>query len=383
MVTSFRVRAKWNPHFVSTRYLRYFRIGSTRFEEKPSGARDAQHSSSRTSRTSPPPPSPPKAPVRSKLWAFAVGGMVALAYAAYRRNRTPQQAKLDSVDGFTKYTLVDKDDISTTCSIFTIAPVPGKRPTIDLTAHPRSVQSLLVKQPDLQIARSYTILPPLTESVDGGIRLLIRKETNGEVSTYLHDVPVGSGIEIRGPYVDLTFPNDTSNVIFLAGGTGIAPALKTAELLQNTANVHIVWASRRTEDCCGGSSDHPDFSLISNAKSVFGLGIASLEATPQEKNTLVLLLDILRLQASAHEKQLTVDYFADDQQSHIRPRDVIKLVNAADRSSGSNLIVVSGPDGFVSHWAGAKRYANEHGEQGQLGGVLSKLDLNGWQVIKL
>lgn len=382
MITSFRVRAKWIPHFVSLRYLRYFRISSTRFEEKSSAARDAQHSSSRTSR-SPPPLSPPKAPVRSKLWAFAVGGSVALAYAAYRRNRTPQQAKLDSVDGFTKYTLVDKDDISTTCSIFTIAPVAGKSAVIGLTEHPRSVQSLLVKQPDLQIARSYTILPPVTESVDGSIRLLIRKETNGEVSTYLHDVQVGSDIEIRGPYSDLTFPNDTSNVIFLAGGTGIAPALKTAELLQNTANVNILWASRRTEDCRGGSSDHPEFSLISNAKSLFGLGIASLEATPKEKNTLVLLLDILRLQASAHEKQLTVDYFADDQHSYIRPRDVIKLVNAADRSPGSNLIVVSGPDGFVSYWAGAKRHANEHQEQGQIGGVLSKLDLNGWQVIKL
>lgn len=318
--------------------------------------------------------------MQSKLWAFGIGGSLALGYAAYKRSQQPQ-SKPGSIDGFTKYTLLDKDDISSTCSIFTIAPLTGQKSTIDQKAHPRSIQSVLLKQPDLQIARSYTILPPLQDQADDTIRLLIRRENKGEVSGYLHETPVGSDVEVRGPYVDLTLPNDTTNIIFLAGGTGVAPALKTADLLQSTATVHVLWASRKAEDCSGATSDHPTSAITSNARTLFGL--LGTPAVSQEKNTLVLLFDLLKLQAANQKKELTVDYFVDEQQTYMRPREVAKLLRSVTEQEGNKLIIVSGPDGFVHYWAGAKEYVNGQLEQGKLGGVLSKIDLSGWQVVKL
>jgi len=45
--------------------------------------------------------------------------------------------------------------------------------------------------------------------------------------------------------------------------------------------------------------------------------------------------------------------------------------------------LVSGPDGFIEHWAGKKIWVGGHEAQGLLGGILSRLDLKDWNVWKL
>ncbi|KAF8472464.1 hypothetical protein BDZ91DRAFT_715117 [Kalaharituber pfeilii] len=155
---------------------------------------------------------------------------------------------------------------------------------------PRGVWSVELKQPDLMIARRYTPLPPLRElalaeqarlggdegteplvietgSGTGGksdedeLRFFIKLESQGEVSRWLFGLPVGTIVYLRGPGWEYEYPwwgknggnqkgmknnteekqvgreedieEDTSPIpnraiAFLAGGTGIAPALQVA-----------------------------------------------------------------------------------------------------------------------------------------------------------
>ena len=85
-----------------------------------------------------------------------------------------------------------------------------------------------MKQPQLQIGRSYTPLPPTQQAeFAGGLRFLIRREPPGEFSTYLHKLPISANIKLRGPQIEYKIPKDVDEILFLAGGTGIAPASKT------------------------------------------------------------------------------------------------------------------------------------------------------------
>lgn len=146
----------------------------------------------------------------------------------------------------------------------------------------RGVWSVEVKQPELMVSRRYTPLPCLERIVlpelgagmlkessmlvegegqgeDGGekggeLRLLIKFEPEGEVSRWLFGLPVGSTVWFRGPrweweypwYGQASKPDESEGrgetivkggkvqeeegvdraIIFLAGGTGVAPALQ-------------------------------------------------------------------------------------------------------------------------------------------------------------
>lgn len=264
------------------------------------------------------------------------------------------------------------------------------------------VWSVQVKQPLLQIARSYTPLPHHAEDIsgpeehNGDIRLFIRKEDNGEVSGYLHSLPVQSTLELRGPQPELEIPSDVSEILFLAGGTGIAPAMQVADVLskRDGARCKILWANRRRGDCVGGGkSVKINQGLFSGWRSLFGVEenvVASPdEVTAKDKGVIVAELEALRKKAQG---RVGVEYFVDDEKTFIRPGHVLGHIEHNLRHShlaqgasngGPRLILVSGPDGFIEHWAGKKVWIAGREEQGPLGGVLGRLELKDWKVWKL
>ncbi|QIX01383.1 hypothetical protein AMS68_006900 [Peltaster fructicola] len=323
----------------------------------------------------------PKATVRSRATAVLVGAGIALAYAAYKRRHASIGEKPKASDGFAKFTLVDKEAVSSTCSIFTLKPVTSRLSAGTNISADGGIYSVQLKQPQLQIARSYTMLPPIPGEPIDTLRLLIRKEEKGEVSGYLHTLALGQDIEVRGPYKDYAFPKNTKQVIFLAGGTGIAPALKTADALASKADVHVLWASRKREDCPGAVSDTPVDQGIIASTWTWLAGSQVQETT--ERNTIVLLLDILKQQARTDRGSLKVDYFVDEEQCRIRPGTITRLLQSAQADNADKLIFVSGPEGFINYWAGPKQFVNGREEQGKLGGALSRMNLQGWQVVKL
>ncbi len=79
---------------------------------------------------------------------------------------------------------------------------------------------------------------------------------------------------------------------------------------------------------------------------------------------------------------MKVDYFIDEENTFIGPGDILRAVNQS-KPSTNNILLVSGPDGFIDHWAGPRQWVNGEKIQDPLGGVISTLDLRGWQVIKL
>lgn len=156
---------------------------------------------------------------------------------------------------FVKYTLVGKDHVSSTCSIFKLKPAGNVVVDLDDPSLERAITSIEFKQPQLQIARSYTCLPQEQGQHMDEVRFLIRKEQNGEVSSFLHRLPLNAEIEIRGLRPEYVLPEDVKSAMFLVGGTGIAPALQAVDKLDGQVKTHIMWASRRREDCIGGYND--------------------------------------------------------------------------------------------------------------------------------
>ncbi|KAI7614425.1 hypothetical protein KC343_g10510, partial [Hortaea werneckii] len=294
---------------------------------------------------------------------------------------------------FVRYTLVGKEEVSSTCSIFTLKPAAGTSIDTAELYDKRAISSVQFKQPQLQIARAYTILPPIEGQEPQELRFLIRKERNGEVSGYLHRLQLGAEIEVRGPSVDYVLPEKIGKVMFLAGGTGIAPAIQIASEVDDGVDVHILWACRQREDCAGGVSDtassHSSWGwnlfgwfggTASNFERAHGTTVAS-----SEPNAVISQLDALKQkQAGA----LKTDYFVDEEGSVVQPKTITSLLQQGAAKSDNlpdpaeRLLIVSGPDGFVNHWAGPKQWVGGREVQGPLGGVLSSLDLHGYKVIK-
>ena len=119
-------------------------------------------------------------------------------------------------DGFVKYRLASREDVSSTCAIFTLRPVlGGKGLEVEKSGdgdadgqdrQQRAIQSVLFKQPQLQIARAYTLLPAEPGQPSDELRFLIKREKGGEVSSYLHRLEAGAEVEVRGPNAEYILP---------------------------------------------------------------------------------------------------------------------------------------------------------------------------------
>ena len=297
---------------------------------------------------------------------------------------------------FVKYTLVKKENVSSTCAIFSLKPSTGTTVDLDDPNLERAITSVEFKQPQLQIARSYTCLPQEDGQHEDELRFLIRREQKGEVSNFLHRLSEGAELETRGLHPEFILPENVNSVAFLVGGTGIAPAAQTADILSGEADVHILWASRRREDCIGGYNDTQTESKSAGwnfwgAPKAVKHGEKVEDLPNAEKGALVALLENLKKRSAGPDgrtTRLAVDYFVDEEGSFIRPEDVKRMLyqlarSQKDTDSGRNILFVSGPEGFLSYWAGSKQWSNGREVQGPLRGVLSTLDLSGWDVVKL
>jgi hypothetical protein len=342
---------------------------------------------------------------RPRAGLLIIFGSGALSGAAYRYSRTRSEFNASTLNPhtFAPFIIASKERVSSTSSIFTLL---GHDTTVGdnvlRDVWKKSVWSAQVKQPQLQIARAYTPLPPSPYDDEEDyekacqLRFLIRQEEGGEVSTFLHRLPEESIVELRGPNIEYQIPQSVKEVVFLAGGTGIAPAMQVAQALQDRpgTRMHILWANRRREDCEGGMSDsisNPALGRLSGWRSLFGLEepmITGNNAATKE-GIMVKELGALKRQAKrAGGCDLRIDYYVDEEKTFIKPATVSKLIQSASstdaaQEASSRLILISGPDGFIEYWAGRKIWTAGREEQGPLGGALSKLNSRGWTVWKL
>lgn len=353
--------------------------------------------------------------------SFTVGFAIITAYKSYTSDS--QNYSFLNPTTFSGYVLIEKQPVSKTSSIFTLSPTTAQTADpIYKDAWKRGIWSVEFKQPQLQIARAYTPLPPalhhITKDDEEDLRFLIRRDPDGEVSSYLHHLHEGASIEVRGPNLEYEIPTSVQKVLFLAGGTGIAPALQVAHCLlearkrkseeveedEEEAKIHILWANRRREDCNGGLSDRllpvrdpwwKSLFLMSNNRPELGI-----TARGEMKTASYIVKELEALKAK-HPSQLTVEYFVDEEGSFITEQALSRTIAELDcldrkpqphhqiTQATTTQIMLSGPDGFISHLAGPKanvwRNKNGRGEdsQGPLGGVLHRLGLSRKDVWKL
>jgi hypothetical protein len=106
--------------------------------------------------------------------------------------------------------------------------------------------------------------------------------------------------------------------------------------------------------------------------------------TTRGKGIIVQELDALKERCNVQDQALSVQYYVDEEKTFIERTDLSKrLGSGAPGKKGSKVILVSGPEGFIEHWAGKKVWADGREGQGPLGGVLGQMDLKRWSVFKL
>ena len=353
----------------------------------------------------------PQRPPKKRLWLrITILTATAAAVGAYIRSNEDSSETTLNPFSFTRYKLVSKQSTSSTISIFHLEPAnnPGSGENkIYEDAWQKGIWSVQFKQPQLQIGRDYTPLPPPPsgsegeDADDGTLRFLIRRDPRGEVSGYIHSLKEGSTVEIRGPQTECELPSDIKEVLFIAGGTGIAPAFQAAETLfrrrksEGKTRMHILWANRRKEDCAGGISDLAVPLSELGQRSWWSRLIPFYDpktmappppTTPVEENIMVKELERLK---SEYPGKITVDYFVDEENSFIGKDSILDFTTNSSNGLveseqlGKKLILISGPDGFVNYFAGPKVWNHGKAVQGPLRGVLRQLHLNGWTIWKL
>ena len=349
----------------------------------------------------------------------------ALGGYAYRSYATPDKESKLNPRNFVPFTLESKSAVSSTSSIFTLWHHDLQDTKSIQDVWRKGIWSVQAKQPQLQIARSYTPLPETSirkdaqsaeAETENTLRLLIRKEKGGEMSNYLHKLPDHSTVELRGPHLELEIEENVKEVLFLAGGTGIAPAMQVAALLarrleekadddNDSVKMHILWANRNREDSRNIPSQIPasePTSRIARWLSVFVSGEDGIRkeehSGPLQENGVITELESLSRRFKS-TNSMTVEYFVDGDRTFIETRNILNALqssfSANNPASGNNvqsalatadrrrLILISGPDGFIEHWAGRKVWVDGKEIQGNIGGQLSRLNLRGWSIWKL
>ncbi|KAI3533095.1 oxidoreductase FAD-binding domain-containing protein [Colletotrichum abscissum] len=444
--------------------------------------------------TAPQPHRPPKRRARTfisprylpVILLLAVGGIAWDAQwlfpSAPQSNDPAEQTALGPARKFIPFDVVAREQVSPTSFILTL-----KAPPSSHSSNVPSVSSLWdifdlwcveVKQPQIQVAREYTPLPPVPGSSydEDTLRLYVRAVRGGEVSTYLSrlappsspsDGPATKGdkVELRGPHGEFDLRSRLGKrgdrVVFLAGGTGIASALQAAQAvlpLADGPSMTIFWAVRSRdeirEQLVGGHTVPPQVKPSSSSSSGSWWNPFSSSSTNTPGSQAEALLsadtlaapspisrDLLALKVKYGDK-LDVRVVVDQEGTAVREADLSAALtlqsspttsagttpthavegcrfhsqtahvgmvdgapNAGKRSlfkqddcacsaddaapRGKNVFVVSGPEGFVQAYAGAKLWRDGGQLQGPVGGKLGAMQrrnpdiLKDWIVLKL
>ncbi|KAL9124314.1 MAG: hypothetical protein Q9217_006346 [Psora testacea] len=334
-----------------------------------------------------------------------------LGYRLYTWQTNPRRSLTLNPKFFTPFILSSKEPVSTTSSVFNLLSVPIGQNTDNISEAWRlGVWSVQVMQPDLQIARSYTPLPPTEEMPDEQVRLFVRREVQGEVSGFLHRISPGTLVHLRGPHLEYRIPDNVEEVLFLAGGTGIAPALQVAYTLftarprsgREVPRIRILWANRRREDSRAGLEppEVQQFRInltnrIRNATAGGARGTPVITKPLDEAYGLVgcvkqtRLVEEVEQLATKSAGRVSVEYFVDEEGSFITEAMLESYLISQSSSDApppdipsprKKLLFVAGPDGFVSYFAGPKCWKGGRELQGPLGGILQKIDPQGWEI---
>lgn len=374
----------------------------------------------------PPPANKPQPPPESSPWRKHIPLLVGVAgvlWAAYALNylfnsKEGEQTTL-TPDKFTKYRITYREEIAPNMIAIELSPKFSAH--LDILTNGgtlwngKKLWSVQVKHPEIQIARKYTPLPLYymqskengeekallrmlgTAPDEGRMILVVKKYNDGEMSRYLHSLPIGSEVELRGPYVEHKFPYthadmkpprdpmldiptrmraepplDPSavpdNIAFFTAGTGIAPALQALLSTNPPRGFTSVYHSVRTR----GEVPFSRFMLFLEKT-----GRAKFNIFVDDENRFISAQDVPKpcpRQPRALDP-VTEPVSTDAEQTSQKWANAV--AQAADKSykppllSGPSLAVICGPPGYISYVSGDPGLKND----GPIGGLLG---YRGW-----
>ncbi|ORY71727.1 uncharacterized protein BCR38DRAFT_417839 [Pseudomassariella vexata] len=373
--------------------------------------------------------------IRSATFTLLGAALLTTGYLAYSSGIEDESLNTTK---FTDFNIISKEQISHTAFVLTIRcrdTTNAKNLAKYKAAWEHGLWSVEIKQPQLQIARNYTPLPPLNsaDGETGELRFLIRRMDGGEMSNYLSKLKVGDKVWLRGPHYGFDISKrlgKAGEVVFLAGGTGIAPALQIAHKLLDGArtgdkpSIHILWANRKSVDSV--AREELAGKVAKTVKDSNSLGYLSRSSLHDQ------ILD----SKNRHGDNLSLSYFVDDEKTFIGLKDIdaamggsissrkISKLAPVDQncrwhspailsastdeedalqgtardcacpsrsptSRGRNILCVSGPDGFIQAYVGPKRWFEGREIQGSVQGLVSSMKtmskggMDDWLVLKL
>lgn len=375
----------------------------------------------------PPPPKPgSKAPVESSVWRrhlplmIGVGSLLWAGYAAYYflgDSKLEEQSIL-TPDKFSVFKITCKQQLSDDLALIEIAPKFAASSSMLKSGttmwNGKRLWSIQVKHPLIQIVRNYTPLPlyfmqsersdelPLlrmigTSEDEGRMCLLVKQYETGEMSRYIHSLPVGSDIEIRGPFIEHKFPYEpadsqkmrqpmldiptrmkpepeldpfsdikrSSNIAMFTAGTGISTALQLLLSPHNPPRgiVHVFNSVR----------DRKDLQLTRFMLFLESVGRAKFHIFVDKEGSHLDLQDVPVASESqspvapvGQHKNLNPERFT----SAVQQYSQTALINAP-LSFGSS--VVCGPPGYMAYVAGDPGIDGKK----EIGGLLGS---KGWSL---
>ncbi|OLL26369.1 putative FAD-binding protein [Neolecta irregularis DAH-3] len=224
---------------------------------------------------------------------------------------TPETSRYLNTETFAPYEITDTEAV--TPSTFKIT-VSSKYPQRGIHL-PRDLYHIQIKHPLIQVQRPYT---PISSDDACTLTFLVKKYRDGEVSGYIHSLFPGSEIQLRGPIIDYSIPSHVKQITFIAGGTGITPALQLSRSRPDLS-IYIIHAHSSRDFHLTKVPPNVEYTEISN-----------------------------------------------------------RLVLKGDLDGRKGTVLVCGPDGFIQYIAGSK---NLDGSQGFIAGLLGDLgESNVWKL---
>ena len=361
-----------------------------------------------------------------------VGGVLLGGFMYYFTSSSSPTATLNDTT-FVPYRITSREAISPTSFVLTISPNQTLQQESPPYLHPDDpstwrypLWSVEFKQPEVQISRRYTPLPPRDgdDPRDGTLRFYIRTVGGGEMSNYLGRLREGQDAWLRGPHRGFDVVDrlgQRQDVVFLAGGTGVVPGLQAANAVLESrpdTTFRLLWAVRKREELQDPAPPARSWwDRWTTAPSPTQLPINLNSPSPVGRQ--------LAQMKSKYGDRLIVEVAVDEEATIFSPNHIANALLATTKTEvspspnpdcalhnqmlhhnvsefetetpqcgcgpegGRALFMVSGPDGFIRHYAGSKVWLGGSQTQGPVGGVASRIQAQNaqlkrdWLVLKL
>ncbi|CAO1636429.1 unnamed protein product [Sympodiomycopsis kandeliae] len=244
-----------------------------------------------------------------------------------------------------------------------------------------TISSLSVKQPDIQIERSYSPLQSASEARDAHqADFLIKRYGNGEMGRYLHSKQPGRDqIEIRGwqqtwdeKWMQSAKNGPLEEVVMIVGGTGIAPAYQLINSTLKKQSSEVLEDSGPRFRLLYAAPSPSSFLLLPELKQLqeshperlqIGLWVERDESPAADGIGLGRMLGLGGQRSIGGLKALTGRIGEKDLNQSLGP--------IAYDGQHRRAILVCGPEPMVQAIAGPR--AIDGRSQGPLGGILGKI----------